>query len=266
MYGWRGRVAHLAPSRGDVLVHEFYRVAPEGVMLINTTGTVRRLRDDDLGARLASLEAAARDVAAEKVDFIVAGGGPLVTMQGYGAERRIAEQLTQGCGVPCFTSLQVEMEALHAIGCRRPVLATPYPPALDERLVRYLGDAGFDVQGCVGLGMENNSEIGALPDYASLQAGRRAVASAPHADAVFMPCSRWPTLAAIPMLEQQAGVPVVSAALAVIYAAMWRFGVRGDFAHFGSLLGSLAPRDVSVPASAAPAVNGQRTPDLVGAA
>jgi maleate isomerase len=255
MYGWRGRVAHLSPSRGDVLVHEFYRVAPEGVMLINTTGTVRRLRDGDLAARLASLETAACDVAAERVDFVVAGGGPLVTMQGYGAERRIAEQLTQASGVPCITAIEIEMEALRAAGCRRPVLATPYPPALDERLVRYLRDAGFDVQGCIGLGMENNSEIGALPEHASLHVGRRAVASAPNADGVFMPCSRWPTLATIQLLEQQAGMPVVSAALAVIYGALVRFGVRGDFARFGSLLGSLAPRSIQ-PAASAALVNG----------
>src|SRR5919198_3274601 len=111
MYGWRGRIAHLSPSRGDILVHEFYRIAPRGVMLVNSTGSVRNLRDADLEVRLQSLEVAAKDVATEGVDLIVAGGSPLVTLQGYGSERRISAQLTQACGVACITGIELEVEA-----------------------------------------------------------------------------------------------------------------------------------------------------------
>ena len=244
MYGWRGRIAHLSPSRGDILVHEFYRIAPRGVMLINSTGTVRALRDDDLEGRLETLEAAARDVASEKVDLIVAGGSPLVTLQGYGSERQISARLTDACGVPCVTGIELEVEALRAVGSQRPVIASPYPPALDERLVAYLRAAAFDVQGCIGLGLTNNSEIGVLPEHASLRAGRRATASAPLADAVFLPCARWPTLNTVPLLERELGRPVVSATVAVFYGALRRLGIRDSFATFGSLLGSLAPREV----------------------
>ena len=105
MYGWRGRFAHLSPSRGDILVHEFYRIAPRGVMLVNSTGSVRHLRDGDLEARFHTLEAAARDAASEGVDLIVAGGSPLVTLQGYGSERRISAQLTEATA-PSSTSPQ----------------------------------------------------------------------------------------------------------------------------------------------------------------
>jgi maleate cis-trans isomerase len=249
MYGWRGRFAHLSPSRGDILVHEFYRIAPRGVMLVNSTGTVRNLRDDDLAARLESLEAAARDVSSEGVDLIVVGGGPLVTLQGYGSERRISARLTDATGVTCITGIELELEALRAVGCQRPTIATPYPPALDERLIAYLRAAGFDVQGCVGLGIVHNSEIGALPEHASLRAGRQAAAAAPQADGVFMPCARWPTLDAVPLLEQELGLPVVSATLAVFYGALRRLGIRDGFQGFGSLLASLTPRSVALGAA-----------------
>ena len=236
MYGWRGRFAHLSPSRGDILVHEFYRIAPRGVMLLNSTGTVRALRDEDLEARLQTLEAAARDVAREGVQLIVAGGSPLVTMQGYGSERRLSARLTAASGVTCVMGIELEVEALRAVGCQRPVIARPYPPALDERLVAYLQAAGFDVQGCVGLGIVDNSQIGALPEQASLHAGRRAAGSAPGADGVFLPCARWPTLDAVPQLEQELGLPVVSATLAVIHGALQRLGVREAFQGCGRLM------------------------------
>jgi maleate isomerase len=248
MYGWRGRFAHLSPSRGDILVYEFYRIAPRGVMLVNSTGSVRNLRDDDLEARLQSVETAARDVVNEGVGLIVVGGSPLLTLQGYGSERRLSARLTQACSLPCVTGIELEVEALRSVGCQRPVIASPYPPTLDERLISYLRAASFDVQGCVGLGIVSNSEIGALPEHASLHAGRRAAASAPQADGVFLPCARWPTLDSVPLLEQEFGLPVVSATLAVFYGAFARLGIRDGFsaAEHGSLLASLAPRRVEL--------------------
>ena len=29
MYGWRARIGHVAPSRGDTLVYEFYKIFPK---------------------------------------------------------------------------------------------------------------------------------------------------------------------------------------------------------------------------------------------
>ena len=52
MYGWRARIGHVAPSRGDTLVYEFYKMLPEGFMMLNTTGTVRQLVDNDFEKQL----------------------------------------------------------------------------------------------------------------------------------------------------------------------------------------------------------------------
>ena len=48
MYGWRVRIGHVAPSRGDTLVYEFYQMLPAGFMILNSTGTIRQLVDADL--------------------------------------------------------------------------------------------------------------------------------------------------------------------------------------------------------------------------
>ena len=52
MYGCRARIGHVAPSRGDTLVYEFYKMFPEGFMMLNTTGTVWQLVDDDFERQL----------------------------------------------------------------------------------------------------------------------------------------------------------------------------------------------------------------------
>ena len=58
MYGWRARIGHVAPSRGDPVVYEFYKMFPEGVMMLNTTGSVRQLVGGDFEKQLSRIEEA----------------------------------------------------------------------------------------------------------------------------------------------------------------------------------------------------------------
>jgi len=86
MYGWRARIGHVAPSRGDVLVYEFYRMLPEGFMLLNSTGTIRQLVDADFDRQLLRIEETAIDLAENNCDSIIIGGSPLFTKMGHGSD------------------------------------------------------------------------------------------------------------------------------------------------------------------------------------
>jgi len=86
MYGWRARIGHVAPSRGDVLVYEFYRMLPEGFMLLNSTGTIRQLVDADFDRQLKRIEEATVDLAENNCDSIIIGGSPLFTKMGHGSD------------------------------------------------------------------------------------------------------------------------------------------------------------------------------------
>jgi maleate isomerase len=239
MYGWRGRVGHLAPSRGDTFVHEFYQVAPEGVMLLNSTGSIRDLDRRDIERQLTRLEEGARDLADAGADIVVLGGSPLFTLRGWGSERAISEQVTSAAGVPCVAGVQLMVEGLRALGVRRPAIATPYPPEFDERLAAYLTQAGFEVQSVVGMGIRHNAEIGALPEETSYRQGRRAATQSPVADGILMPCNRWPTLARLALLEADSGLPAVSSAAAVLWGALRFLGLRDRIDGWGRLLASL---------------------------
>ena len=71
MYGWRARIGHVAPSRGDTLVYEFYKMFPEGFMMLNTTGTVRQLVDGDFEKQLHRIEEAVQDLVENNCDSII---------------------------------------------------------------------------------------------------------------------------------------------------------------------------------------------------
>jgi len=126
--GWRARIGHVAPSRGDVFVYEFYRVLPDGFMILNTTGTIRRLVDDHLERQLERIEEATVDLAECGAEFIIIGGSPIFTRLGIGSDREIAAKLEAKVGVPVAADK-------HLLPGDDPIIAVLYRPALQKRQV-----------------------------------------------------------------------------------------------------------------------------------
>src|SRR6201987_6473709 len=115
MYGWRAKIGHVAPSRGYTVVHEFYRMMPEGFMLLNSTGTIRQLVDADFDRQLQRIEEAAQDLVDNKCDAIIIGGSPLFTKLGYGSDVEMAKKLTAKYAVPISPGITGEGEGLRSL-------------------------------------------------------------------------------------------------------------------------------------------------------
>lgn len=239
MIGWRAKVGHVAPSRGDILVYEFYRILPEGFLLLNTTGTIRRLVDDHLEKQLARIEEATVDLAQTGAEFIIIGGSPMFTKLGYGSEKEIGSRLSARAGVPVAPGITCEVEALRHLGLKKLVVATPHEDLLNERMSRYLSAAGFEVLKIGGLGIQLNSAIAEQSEYAAYKIAKKLYLEAPQADGIFIPCPRWPTASCIALLEEETGKPAVSSSLANIWYSLHRLHVRVEVRGYGRLLGTL---------------------------
>jgi maleate isomerase len=239
MIGWRARIGHVAPSRGDVFVYEFYKVLPDGFMLLNTTGTIRRLVDDHLERQLERIEEATMDLVECGADFIIIGGSPIFTRLGIGSDREIAARLEAKAGVPVAAGMTCEVEALKHMGFKKVVVATPYPDPLTKRVGDFLSASGFEVLKAEGLGIERNSELSDQPDYAAYKIARKVYFSAPEADGIFIPCNRWPTVSCIPLLEREIGKPALSSSLCNIWYALHRLRIKEVITGHGRLMASL---------------------------
>ncbi len=239
MIGWRARIGHVAPSRGDTFVYEFYRILPDGFMLLNTTGTIRRLIDDHLERQLERIEEATIDLAEAGAEFIIIGGSPIFTRLGHGSDREIAAKLEAKAGVAVAAGMTCEVEALKHMAIKKVVIATPYPDNLTARVSDFLGASGFQVLKAEGLRIELNSELGNLPEYAAYRIAKKVFFSAPDADGIFLPCNRWPTTSCVALLEKEIGKPVLSSSLCNIWYALYRLHIKEEIQGYGSLLGSL---------------------------
>lgn len=240
MYGWRGRVGIVNPSRGDVLMYEYYKAAPQGVIVVPAALNVRQLTVEQLDRVLDGYQSAVEDLSYEEVDVVVLGGSPPVTMKGYGFEQQLVDRAQAVTRAPVVALIRGEVEALQAVGARRIAVAAPYTAALTEKFAEYFTAAGFEVVGTRCLGIERNVDIAKLPEDASYRLARELFRANPGVDAVHMTCPRWPTLVNLALLEQDLGVPVTSSSQSVLHATLRRLGIRDRISGFGSLLEGLA--------------------------
>ena len=255
MYGWRGRVGIVNPSRGDVLMYEYYKAAPEGVIVVPAALNVRQLTPDQLDRVLDGYQAAVEDMAYEEVDVIVLGGSPPVTMKGYGFERQMVERAQAVTSAQVVALIRCEVEALEAVGARRIAVGAPYTEELTERFADYFKQAGFEVVATRCLDIGRNVEIAKLPQYASYRLARELFKLAPGVDAIHLTCPRWPTLLSLDLLEQDLGVPVTSSSQSVLFGTLRRLSIRDRITGYGSLLEKLATEPPFVPAPNIPVLS-----------
>jgi maleate cis-trans isomerase len=240
MYGWRARIGHVAPSRGDTLVYEFYQMLPAGFMILNSTGTIRQLVDADLERQLQRIEEAAADLVDNKCDSVIIGGSPLFTKLGFGSDIEMGPRLTEKFGVPVSPGITGEIEALKSLNLRKLVVATPHEETLNERMKAFLEASGFHVIKIQGYGVRKNADLTDMDEHDAYKIAKRLYNDASDADGVFVPCPRWPTITDVDLLEREIGKPVVTSCQAYIWHALRLAKVKQPVHGFGRLMASLA--------------------------
>src|SRR5262245_9297787 len=181
--------------------YQFYRVAPEGMMLV-TTGL--DLKDYTLAAvekELPVLWNRFDLLAKKKVDRISLSGVPVASALGRKKMREILAEGEKRTGLACDTDLEAHIATLHHFGAKRVALATRWPEAVNSALTRYLGEAGIEVVGCSSRArtLDQNKHSSAADDHAlALELGGKALRDAPNAQALLMPGGLWHAMHAVP--------------------------------------------------------------------
>lgn len=196
----------------DMDAYQFYRVAPEGMMLV-TTGL--NLKEYSLAAVETELPALWRafDLLKHKnVDRIALSGVPVASVLGRKKMREILDEGAQRTGIPCDTDLEAHIATLQHLGVTKLALATRWPENVNTALTNYLKEAGIEVVVCHARGrtLDQNKVSSPLADHElALELGRAALAAAPEAQALLLPGGLWFAIHAVPLLEAEFGKPVL---------------------------------------------------------
>ena len=213
----------------DMDAYQFYRVAPEGMMLI-TTGI--NLKDYTLAAVETELPALWQRfdlLASKKVDRLSLSGVPVASALGRKKMREILAEGASRTGLPCDTDLEAHIATLQHFGATKIALATRWPESVTTALTRYLAEAGIEVIAARARprSLEQNKHSSAADDHLlALELGREVLREAPNAQALLMPGGLWHAIHAVPMLEAEFGKPVLLNILSTTWAALHAAGKR----------------------------------------
>lgn len=236
-YGWRARLGLVYMASSTVMEPEFAAMCPEGVSFHTSRihlpaptvdGLSRMMADDET-------ERCVRELARAPLHAIIFGGTSATFLQGLGwDERIIARMEAVSGGIPVTTTSTASIKGLKAFGARRISLVTPYVAEVTERARRFFCGNDFEVLSAAGLGIDSDHGIGSVSTEEVYSFAR--ANTDPKAEALFISCTNLRTLGAIPALEEELGIPVVSAIQASFWGALRLAGVRAGISGFGRLL------------------------------
>jgi maleate isomerase len=121
-----------------------------------------------------------------------------------------------------FTSSGAVFAAAHALGIKTMAVVTPYDEAVGAKLRAYLSEAGVEITANNNMGL--TGRIWTVPYEVTADLARRTAQSG--GDAVFLSCTNLPTYGLIASLEQELGVPVLTANQVTMWAVLAAAGVE----------------------------------------
>ena len=229
----------------DMDAYQFYRVAPEGMMLVTTGLDLREYSLAAVEEQLPALWKAFDLLASKKCDRIALSGVPVASVLGRDKMREILAEAESRTGVACDTDLEAHIAMLRHLGAKRIALATRWPESVVSALTRYLAAAGIEVIASRSLprSLHANKYSSAASDHElALDLGRQVLREAPEAQALLLPGGLWFAIHAVPMLESEFGKPVLLNILSTTWAALHETGSRMQRrpdARWGKVLASL---------------------------
>ena len=241
------RIGQIVPSSNTTMETEIPAmlrarecVAPERFTFHSSRMRMKTVTREELAAMDADSDRCAAELADARVDVV--GYACLVAIMCMGkgyhcqSERRLQDVMVrEGAPTPVVTSAGALIDGLKALEARKVVMVAPYLKPLTRLVADYIEAEGIEVVDALALEIPDNLEVGrrdpmALVDlYKTLRLD--------DADAVVLSsCVQMPSLVAVPVVERECGLPVVSAAICTVYQMLKKLGLARCAPDAGMLL------------------------------
>ncbi|MFF5212559.1 Asp/Glu racemase [Streptosporangium sp. NPDC000396] len=201
---------------------------------------MQHVTPEQLRAMNAQAERAAGELADARPDVVATACLVAIMAQGPGyhctAEDSIRDALrTEGSQAPVISSAGALLSGLGALKAERVAIITPYMKPLTQKVVEYIEDAGVEIVDALSLEVADNLAVGRLDPQDLREHWRRLDLS--RADAlVLSACVQMPSLPVVQAVEEEAGLPVLTAATATTYRILSELGLTTTVPKAGSLL------------------------------
>jgi arylmalonate decarboxylase len=171
---------------------------------------------------------------------ITLNGFPISSQLGRPRVLELLEETKRRTGVIADSQAEATIAALRHFGAKRIAIASRWSEQLNNALVAYLEHADFEVLTITSVGQWAKQAFSMSIEEGvklAFQLSREAMRKAPKAEALLVPGGAWRSLAAVPILEEDYGIPVVTNPIAQV----WRLidaGIAPPINGWGRLLAS----------------------------
>nr|WP_279635196.1 Asp/Glu racemase [Cupriavidus lacunae] len=163
-----------------------------------------------------------------------------IMSMGKGYHRVSEARLTQrtvdnGNSAPVVTSAGALVDGLHAMGAKRVSVVCPYMKPLTKMVVEYIESEGIEVKDYTALEIPDNLQVAAQDPANLLEIYKRIDTTGVDA-IVLSACVQMQSLPSIQKVQDESGIPTVSAAVATTWQMLRKLDLRTEVAGCGELL------------------------------
>lgn len=242
------RVGQIVPSSNTTMETEIpamFRaredVLPESFTFHSSRMRMKHVVKEELEAMDRDSDRCAIELSDARVDVL--GYACLVAIMSMGkgyhrvSEKRLHQRTVEnGAAAPVITSAGALIEGLHRMGARTISVICPYMKPLTRLVVDYIESEGITVRDFTALEIPDNLEVGRHDPRRLLEIYKRVDRTGIDAF-VASACVQMPSLPIIQPLQDQIGVPVVSAAVCTAHQMLEKLGLERRVPNAGALLG-----------------------------
>ncbi len=233
---WRGTVGLIRPTLRPGGLEEIIRMLPEGVGVVPLFNNIQQGDENEFRSVMLAYEDNLGLLAEQNVDFMHPSGAPPFMILGYEEEQKLVRAWERQFQVPVFTSGMNQIAAFKALGVKRIVGASYFPPKLNKMFGQYFQDAGFEVLAMEGVDVPFNKvqELSAEMVYSFIKPLWRKHAR--ECDVVYMLGSGWRTLEIVELMERDFRTTVLQSICSQVWEFQRRLDVCAPLTGYGRLL------------------------------
>jgi maleate isomerase len=241
------RIGQIVPSSNVTMEREIpamlrarETILPERFSFHSARMRMKSVTKDELEAMDRDSDRCALELSDARVDVLGYACLVAIMAMGKGYHRVSQERLHQrtvdnGAPAPVISSAGALVDGLKLMGAKRVSILCPYMKPLTQMVVDYIEHEGIEVKDFVALEIQDNLKVGAQDPMAPAELYKRLDIKGVDA-LVLSACVQMPSLAAIPQVEAESGVPVVSAAAATTHQMLRALHLEARLPNAGHLL------------------------------
>jgi arylmalonate decarboxylase len=232
-----GSIAPLGPDRHPMPQPE--PLLPPDIRKIACSIEISDYTAEGVDAAIGSRYwACVEELVKQGADSITLGGFPIASQLGRKRVLQLLEQTRKKTGVMADSHSEASLDAMRHLGMRSIAVASRWSAELNAKLVDYLTAGGFEVLTVTSAGQWAQQAFSMSIEEGvklAFQLGREAMRKAPEADGLLLPGGAWRSLAAVPILEEDFGKPVVTNPIAQVWRLISQ-GIAPPVQGWGRLL------------------------------